>query len=479
MLFHARLGLGSHLGGEEALRYSSLGQHSPRSRTALAILSTCTSCGLVQTLPTAAGGSPRKSQCQRCGFIIAHRAAAGPFEAMAWVLLLLGLLAGATEDLFMSFTFASGQNRVGLLHPPLDTFRLGGEAVGMAVLFCTVVGPMIWAVGMLYVSAGLAARMPGPGTAGILRSMDRLRPWVMLEVFLLGVLVTAGKLGHDGHLDYGRGFYLYLGALAVWIIIGRRVKPYRLWQQLQPCVGCAAHEHPVVAPPDTAPCQIVDTVIGCQTCGLAQRVPRCHTDHELNCFRCGAAVNEDEHAALTRCVVLLGLAAVLLLPANLVPIMRIAELGPPEPATVWEGIKVLYFGGSPTLAALVFVVSLCVPILKVFAVTVMLLCRHPRRAATARRLTQAHRLVANVGRWSMVDMFVVALLIGLVRLGSLASVDPKPGAIAFLAVVVLTIAAAEELNPRVFWTHTQPEPGSAPSPPASTPNPNPGTLAHA
>ncbi|MBB6429792.1 paraquat-inducible protein A [Algisphaera agarilytica] len=407
---------------------------------------------MIQTLPGYPAG---KAKCRRCDYTLRHRSPAGPIEAMFWVLLLLGCMLVATQDLFMSFTFASGQNRIAIIHPPIDTIRLGGTAVGMAVLFCTVVGPILWGLGMLYVCGGLAARMPGPGTAGILRSMHKLRPWVMLEVFLLGVLVTAGKLGHEGHLDYGRGFHLFLAALAVWIIIARRVKPHRFWELLQPSVDCPHSERAEVAPEGTDPCMTADTVVGCQTCGLAQRIPRCMADHELSCQRCGAEINEDEHKALVRSVVLVGLAAVLLLPANLVPIMRIAELGPPEPATVWEGIKVLYFGGSPALAALVFVASLCVPIAKVFVIIAMLLCRHPRRASTARCMTKLHRFVATIGRWSMVDMFVVALLIGLVRLGSLASVDPKPGAIAFLAVVVITIAAAEEINPRVFWSRTK------------------------
>ncbi|MEM8738145.1 MAG: paraquat-inducible protein A [Planctomycetota bacterium] len=135
--------------------------------------------------------------------------------------------------------------------------------------------------------------------------------------------------------------------------------------------------------------------------------------------------------------------------------MRIAQLGPPEPATVWEGIKVLYFGGSPGLAILVFGASLCVPILKVLLLALLVAWRNPRRCATARRLAKLHRLIATIGRWSMVDMFVVALLIGLVRLGALASVDPKPGAIAFLAAVLVTIAAAEALNPKMFWTRTE------------------------
>jgi paraquat-inducible protein A len=365
---------------------------------------------------------------------------------MVWLLLLLGLLGMSAQHLFLSFTFAGGSNRTVLTDGPMQVIRLGSSAVGTSVLLCSLIFPVGWGLGMLYVGAGLASGRPGPRTAGVLRLMGQLRPWVMLEVFLLGVLVTAGKLGHDGHIGYGNGFYLYLLALGVWVILSKRLKQSQLWERL----------HPAADFPADAGCgPAAGQLAGCQTCGFVQRVPRVGQRCALTCRRCHAELEDNDRAGLRRCAVLLLLAAALLLPANLAPIMRIAELGPPEPATVWEGIKVLYFGGSPGLALLVFLVSLCVPILKVIVLMVLLGYRRPRRAATARRMTKLHRLIATVGRWSMVDMFVVALLIGLVRLGNLASVDPQPGAIAFLAVVLITIVAAEQLNPRIFWQHTE------------------------
>ena len=382
------------------------------------------------------------SICRRCGYKMNHPRGAGPLESMGWVVVLLGLFAVAAQDSFMSFVFAGGSHQIGLAGGPLEAIRLGSTAVGVAVLFCALIGPVVWSLGMLYVLAGLVTRWPGPATAQVLRLMESLRPWVMLEVFLLGVVVTHGKLAHDGVVGYGRGFYLYLLATGVWFVIAFRVRPDRLWERLLPAGRMAAGACPW-------------GLTGCQTCGLAQRLPRVEGRCDLACVRCHAGLGEDEHAALRRCAALLIVAMLLLWPANFVPIMRIAHLGPPEPATVWGGIKVLYFGGSPVLAALVFAVSLCVPVLKVVVLSVLVLCRSPRRAATARRLAWVHRAVSTAGRWSMVDMFVIALLIGLVRLGTLASVDPKPGAVAFLAVVLLSIVAAEELNAKMFWNHTE------------------------
>ena len=421
----------------------------------MSVAHACTSCGLIQSLPDNTSGRGGKARCARCDYTLRPRAAAGPWEAMFWVFVLLGLLVLLVQDTFMSFTFAGGTNHTAVTTGPLEVVRLGSTFVGVAVLFCALVSPALWGLGMLYVLAGLASRMRGPGTAAVLRVMQALRPYVMLEVFVLGILVTHGKLAHDGAVGFGRGFYLYLAALGVWIVIARRVKFEHLWECLQPA-GTAPSRCGVVddtaEPP--APCE-AEQLLGCETCGLVQRVPRVTTSCAFACTRCHAALHECPHAARRRSVVLLVLAMLMLVPANFVPIMRIAKLGPPEPATVWEGIKVLYFDGSPGLAALVLVASLVVPILKVVVIAGLVVWRRPRRAATARGMTKVHRFVATIGRWSMVDMFVVALLIGLVQLGSLASVDPKPGAIAFLAVVLLTIVAAEELKPKLFWSRVE------------------------
>ncbi len=390
----------------------------------------------------------RAAQCERCGFRMTHPRGAGPWEALGWSLGLLGLFSLLIHGVFMTFSFAGGTHGIGVAGGVWAAVRLGSVSVGAAVLLCTVVCPVLWGLGMVYVAGGLATRAPGPGTAGVLRMLDRLRPWVMPEVFLLGVVVAHGKLAHDGAVGYGGGFYLYLAAAAVWFVIGLRVRDDRLWERLRPAralmsAGRAGigHEAPLA---------------GCQTCGLVQRTGAAESPHcEATCARCHASIENESDTEVRRCVVLLVLGMLLLWPANTVPIVQIAELGPPEPATVWEGIKVLYFGGSPALAALVFLASMCVPVLKVVGLSVLVVCRSPRRARTARRLAQIHRLIATAGRWSMVDMFVITLLIGLVRLGGLASVDPRPGALAFLAVVLLSIVAAEMLNAKLFWNHTE------------------------
>ncbi|MEL7087835.1 MAG: paraquat-inducible protein A, partial [Planctomycetota bacterium] len=249
---------------------------------------TCTSCGLVQTLPGTlwpAGRNVPGVRCGRCDFVMRPRSAAGPGEAMCWTLALLGLFTVLTQEMFVSFTFAGGTNRTVVTTGPLEVIRLGSTFVGVSVLFCALISPVIWGLGMLYALAGLASGRPGPGTPAVLRVMQKLRPWVMLEVFLLGIIVTHGKLGHDGAVAFGPGFYLYLAAIGVWLIIAFRVRYSALWERLMP-----AGELDDAGPRDGDPSALgeVDTrqLIGCETCGLVQRVPRVHRACAMSCVRC-------------------------------------------------------------------------------------------------------------------------------------------------------------------------------------------------
>ncbi|MEO1237993.1 MAG: hypothetical protein AAFX76_14510, partial [Planctomycetota bacterium] len=127
---------------------------------------TCTSCGLIQTLTC--GGSGRK-RCLRCDYRLSHPSAAGPIEATLWVLLLLGLMSVAVHDTFLGFTYAGGTHRVGLSDGPAQVIRLGQTFVGVAVLFCAVVSPGWGGLGRRHATGGLAARARWPGTAGVLR----------------------------------------------------------------------------------------------------------------------------------------------------------------------------------------------------------------------------------------------------------------------------------------------------------------------
>lgn len=153
-------------------------------------------------------------------------------------------------------------------------------------------------------------------------------------------------------------------------------------------------------------------------------------------------------------------AAFLMLPANFVPILHSELAGDVRTDTIWTGIVELYSKGLWPLAAIVFIASLAIPLFKLAGLGVLLFSVH--RGAAPRHLRPLTRLYAFldvIGRWSMLDVFLVAFLAGVVRFGASAQVTPLPGIVAFALVVTLTILATRAFDPRLLWT-----PATAPHP---------------
>ncbi|MAX56303.1 MAG: paraquat-inducible protein [Alcanivoracaceae bacterium] len=146
---------------------------------------------------------------------------------------------------------------------------------------------------------------------------------------------------------------------------------------------------------------------------------------------------------------LLVAATVWLVPANLLPIMTVTQGGRSKTSTIAEGIWQLFDAGMPGIAIIVMVASLLVPFFKVLVLAVVY-WRAPTESQPLTS-TRAYRLVYWVGRWSMLDVFVVALLVALVQFGNLANVQPEPGILAFGIAVVLTMLSAHAFSPNQLW----------------------------
>ncbi len=169
------------------------------------------------------------------------------------------------------------------------------------------------------------------------------------------------------------------------------------------------------------------------------------------CTRCGAALHALQPHSVQRTVAYLIAAAVLYVPANLLPVMSTVSVLGPSTHTILGGIVELWESGSWVLAVIVLVASIVVPLLKIGALG--LLAWTAQRRSRWRQLERArlYRLVETVGHWSMLDVFVVVLLVGMVRFGVLASVRPETGLLAFGAVVVLTLLASSSFDPKLIW----------------------------
>lgn len=191
-------------------------------------------------------------------------------------------------------------------------------------------------------------------------------------------------------------------------------------------------------------------LIRCHTCGKLA-FDAGHDDYEEHCPRCHAPMHMRASNSLSRTWAMLITAAILYVPANVLPIMTVTYFGAGEPDTIMSGIILLLQLGSYPIAAVIFIASILVPLLKMVALLILLLSVHLKWALDDRQRTRMYRVVELVGRWSMLDMFVIALLVALVNFGSLAQIVSGPGATAFGSVVVLTMLAATTFDARLIW----------------------------
>jgi paraquat-inducible protein A len=203
----------------------------------------------------------------------------------------------------------------------------------------------------------------------------------------------------------------------------------------------------VSAPPGSA---LAAWCAACHDCGLLCRLPA-HAGHGATCPRCGSAVHARKLRSLERTWALVIAAALCYLPANLLPIMKVTSLGRAQADTIMSGVVYLLLHGMWPLAVVVFTASVFVPLLKlVILVGLLVSVQRGARWRPVER-TRLYRITEAIGRWSMVDIFVVTILVALVRLGNLATVEAQTGAVFFGAVVVLTMLAAESFDPRLIW----------------------------
>jgi paraquat-inducible protein A len=169
------------------------------------------------------------------------------------------------------------------------------------------------------------------------------------------------------------------------------------------------------------------------------------------CPRCRAHLFERKPHSLAVTAALLLCAAVLYVPANVLPVMYTRSLFDDERDTIMSGVLVLLHSGSWPIAVLVFIASIVVPLLKIIGLSVVLFSAWRRSPRLRTQRSELFRMVEFIGRWSMLDVYAISLLVALVQVGSFASVAVGWGALAFGAVVVLTMFAARTFDERLLW----------------------------
>ena len=341
----------------------------------------------------------------------------------------------------MSVETAGIAHQASLFSGPEELVQRGMTALAAVVVFVTVVAPFGKLLGTLYVLMGLQTARPPHHSAKVFVLVERLTPWSMIEVFVFGVLVAYVKLGD---LVTIRSWRRHLRLVRPDIrhgVGGWRAGP----ASDLGCPGPIGLGRRNLA--RLAARQPAAGAIGCEACGLVS-VP---THGHARCPRCDSALHPRKPDSIARTWALVIAAAVFYVPANLYPVLTVMQLGAGAPSTILGGVRELISSRMYPLAALVFFASIAVPMLKLVGLSVMLVATQTGHAGWLRDRTRLYHVVRWIGRWSMIDIFMEALLGALVRFGSVITIEPGIGAVAFCGVVILTMFAAETFDPRLMW----------------------------
>ena len=191
-------------------------------------------------------------------------------------------------------------------------------------------------------------------------------------------------------------------------------------------------------------------LLSCHDCHLLVEPGTLASSHP-RCPRCGSSLHARKPNSLARAWALVLAAAIMYIPANLLPMTITTSLGVVQPDTIMSGVIYFVHSGSWEIAAVIFIASIFVPIVKLFILVFLLVSVQLRSHWRPKDRTVLYRMTELVGRWSMVDVYVVTILVALVKLGAVASIEAGPAAVYFASVVVLTMFAAESFDPRIIW----------------------------
>ena len=189
-------------------------------------------------------------------------------------------------------------------------------------------------------------------------------------------------------------------------------------------------------------------LLACETCGLVQKLESDPGPKTVECVRCGTILQKHKPLSRARTMAFSLAALLMYLPANIYPILIMEKVGRRSTNTIWTGVVSLYQDGMWFVASIVFCASILIPLLKLLGLFFVALTRGPR---WQRERTWTYKSISVLGPWAMLDVFLLAIAVALVKFGSLATVMPGTGLFAFACVVVLTMIASASFDPRLIW----------------------------
>jgi paraquat-inducible protein A len=197
------------------------------------------------------------------------------------------------------------------------------------------------------------------------------------------------------------------------------------------------------------------SLMSCHTCHLLCRAPEHSGKYHTTCPRCGETLHTRKPNSIARAWALVLAAYIFYIPANIFPIMKVTSLGYVQEDTIISGVIYFIHTGMWPIALVIFIASVFVPLLKLCILTYLLISVQIKSQWRPKDRTRLYRLTEFIGKWSMVDIYVVTLMVAIVKMGAVATIEAAPAAVYFAAVVITTIFAAMSFDPRLIWDNLE------------------------
>jgi paraquat-inducible protein A len=333
--------------------------------------------------------------------------------------------------------------------------------VAFIILFTAVLIPFIKLLLLFIVSLGLAKNIFAKQLPTLFRWYCHIEEWGMTEVYLIGILITIIKMGHTADIAYKTGFFSFVVLSLALVGSVFTLDKHHYWDMIEkmkragsntdaPKVSLPLHIHPMQPALNSG-------LIQCHTCHKVIRYQESEPDHALHCPRCEGIVHKRIPRSISTTWALVLTAVIFSVPANFLPIMQVDFLGTPEKSTIMDGIIYFFQTGSYGIGIVILTASILVPLFKVVGLILLLYSIHFNRWSRLTQKSVMFRFIEFVGRWSMLDIFVIALLCALVDFGFFTRITAAPAATFFTFVVLSTMFAAISFDPRILWDITSPQ----------------------
>ncbi|OTA21691.1 paraquat-inducible protein A [Xenorhabdus beddingii] len=394
----------------------------------------CPQCDMLVAVPDLEQG--KKAVCPRCDTVLTAKWKEPRNQPTGYAISALVMLLLACLFPFVSMSVAGMVSEITL--PQIPKVMYSEDYSSMAVFFLIFVQLVptfcMVAIILLCQHVKMARRLK----IELARILFKMKTWCMAEIFLAGVLVSFVKLMAYGEVNIGLSFLPYCLFCLFQVRAFQCLDRHWFWNEIEPAPK-------VCRPVQAGKPGLVQGVRLCQCCtailpARQSECPRCHTTgharrrHSLQCT-----------------MALLMTSAILYIPANVLPIMVTQALGNHINSNILEGVILLWSSGSYPVAMVIFIASIMVPILKMLAISWLCWDAKSQRHHDSETMHFIYEMVEFVGRWSMIDVFVIAVLSALVRMGQFMSIYPAIGAVLFALVVILTMFASMTFDPRLTW----------------------------